>query len=361
MTAIVRLPDAQLVPLREAYRAAAQAKQRQLIFGLALVAVLVALSAWAAEIRLGTFLANFWRFPDYFVRIAHFDQGALTGRPVIMDVGDWFWGVANGRWLRQLGETILIAYVGTVLGAAGAFFLAFNAAQNLARPRPALTLAGHALAFARRAAVLFAVFMIGGLALDQLAGLVGATRLPFHLLGVVMAALVFAALTALPVTLLVKRFLEFCRTVPEIVFALIFVVAFGLGPVPGVLAISIHTLGALGKLFAEVVENIDMKPVEGAVATGASWTAMVRFAVVPQVLSNFASYALLRFEVNVRGAAIMGFVGAGGIGQDLIESIRKFYYADVSALLVLIIATVMLIDLGTEQLRHRLIGMEHAR
>ncbi len=84
----------------------------------------------------------------------------------------------------------------------------------------------------------------------------------------------------------------------------------------------------------------------------------MRFAVVPQVLSNFASYALLRFEVNVRGAAVMGFVGAGGIGQDLVEAIRKFYYSDVSAILVLIIATVMIIDLATERLRHHLIGID---
>jgi phosphonate transport system permease protein len=83
---------------------------------------------------------------------------------------------------------------------------------------------------------------------------------------------------------------------------------------------------------------------------------MVRFAVVPQVLQNFASYALLRFEINVRGASVMGFVGAGGIGQDLIEAIRKFYYSDVSAILVMIIAVVMLIDLCTERLRHALIG-----
>jgi phosphonate transport system permease protein len=112
----------------------------------------------------------------------------------------------------------------------------------------------------------------------------------------------------------------------------------------------------LGKLFAEVVENIDMKPVEGVIATGGSWVHKVRFAVLPQVASNFASYALLRFEINVRGAAVLGFVGAGGIGQTLLEVIRKFYYADVSALLVLIIATVMLIDTFTEKIRHRLLG-----
>jgi len=153
-----------------------------------------------------------------------------------------------------------------------------------------------------------------------------------------------------------RRFLEFCRTVPDIVFALIFVLAFGLGPVPGVLAIAIHSMGSLGKLFYEVVENIDRKPVDGAIASGASWMEVVRFAALPQVLPNFTSYTLLRFEINVRQASVLGFVGAGGIGLDLIEAIRKFYYNDVSAILLMLIITVMLIDFGTEKLRHRLIG-----
>jgi phosphonate transport system permease protein len=95
-------------------------------------------------------------------------------------------------------------------------------------------------------------------------------------------------------------------------------------------------------------------------ATGGNWIQIVRFGAVPQVLSNFVSYALLRFEINVRGAAVMGFVGAGGIGQDLIEAVRKFYYTDVSAILLLIIATVMLIDFITERVRHRLLGLEGA-
>jgi phosphonate transport system permease protein len=127
----------------------------------------------------------------------------------------------------------------------------------------------------------------------------------------------------------------------------------------GVLAIAVHTVGAMGKLFYEVLENIDPKPVEGLTASGASWTKTMRFAVVPQVLANFASYALLRFEINVRGASIMGFVGAGGIGQDLIEAIHKFYYSDVSAILILIIITVGLIDLFTERVRHRFIAEVH--
>ena len=146
-----------------------------------------------------------------------------------------------------------------------------------------------------------------------------------------------------------------------LVFALIFVIAFGLGPVAGVLALVIHCVGALGKLFAEVVENIDMKPVEGVTAAGGSWATVVRFAVVPQVLPNFASYALLRFEINARSATVIGFVGAGGIGQDLLEAIRKFYYSDVSAILLLIIVMVVIIDIAAERVRHALIGRDPRR
>ena len=148
------------------------------------------------------------------------------------------------------------------------------------------------------------------------------------------------------------------RTVPGIVFALIFVIAFGLGPMAGVLAIAIHSTGALGKLFSEIVENIDMKPVEGVRSTGASWLSCMRFAVLPQVAAGYASYALLRFEINVREASVMGFVGAGGIGQELVVAIRKFYYSDVSAILLMIIVTVFIIDIGTGWLRGRLFGKD---
>jgi phosphonate transport system permease protein len=107
-----------------------------------------------------------------------------------------------------------------------------------------------------------------------------------------------------------------------------------------------------------VIENIDMKPVEGVSAAGAGWTETMRYAALPQVISSFVSYGLLRFEMNVRGAAIMGFVGAGGIGQELLTAIRKFYYSDISALLLMLIATVMIIDIATERVRHKLIGIE---
>ena len=104
-----------------------------------------------------------------------------------------------------------------------------------------------------------------------------------------------------------------------------------------------------------------MHPVEGLTATGAPYVTTIRFGVLPQVLSNFVSYTLLRFEINVRGATVLGFVGAGGIGKELIASIRQFYYGDVSAILVIIIGTVFLIDWLTEVLRHKLLSLDGAR
>jgi phosphonate transport system permease protein len=273
------------------YAAEVAVKRRRFIIAAAGLAVLVLLAGWVAEIRLDVFFANLYKFPNYIGKLFLLDSGPMAGRFVLFDVPGWFWGI--GKWLKLLADTLLIAYVATFLGVIFAFIACFFAAGNLG--------VSHPVSFAAR------------------------------------------------------RLLEFCRTVPELVFALIFVMAFGLGPIAGVLAIVIHTTGALGKLFYEVLENVDQKPIEGLVASGASWTKTMRFAVLPQVLANFLSYALLRFEINVRGASVMGFVGAGGIGQDLMEAIRKFYYPDVSAILVLIIITVALIDLVTERVRHHFI------
>jgi phosphonate transport system permease protein len=210
------------------------------------------------------------------------------------DLAEWYWNFIG--WLKLLFDTVLIAYLATLAGALGAGLLAFLAAANLA-PSGSLRWC-------------------------------------------------------------IKRLLEFCRTVPDLVFALIFVSAFGLGPLAGVLAIGIHSFGALGKLFTEVIENIDMKPVEGVRSAGGRFVDVMRFAALPQVLPNLASYALLRFEINVRASSIVGFVGAGGIGQDLFVAIRKFYYTDVSAILLMIIVTVSVIDLVTERIRHHLAPVE---
>jgi phosphonate transport system permease protein len=274
------------------YETAVAARRRAYLIGATFLLVFVFLAGRMSEVDLAMFFSNAHKFPNYIAKIFTLDSGDLQGWFVLFDVRTWFWGFQ--KWVRLLFETMLMAYVATVMGAIGGFFLSFYAAGNLG----------------------------------------------------VSPAMKFAT----------RRFLEFSRTTPELVFALIFVLAFGLGPMAGILAITVHTLGALGKLYYEVHENIDMKPVEGLTATGASWTKTMRFAVLPQVLPNILSYTLLRFEVNVRGAAIMGFVGAGGIGQDLIEAIRKFYYSDVSAILVLIIITVTLIDLATERVRHLFIS-----
>lgn len=210
------------------------------------------------------------------------------------DFAEWFLPVEI--WLELLLETVLIAFLATVLGTCGAFVLSFPASRNLMRNRT----------------ILFCC----------------------------------------------RRTMEIARTVPDLVYALIFVFCFGVGPMAGVLAIAVHTTGALGKLYSEVNENADMKPVEGLRAAGANWFQMVRYAVVPQVLPNHVSYTLLRFEINVRSSSIIGFVGAGGLGQEIRTAISFQYYTDISALFLMILLTVVTIDLICERIRHAFIGRD---
>jgi phosphonate transport system permease protein len=153
-----------------------------------------------------------------------------------------------------------------------------------------------------------------------------------------------------------RRLLEFMRTIPQVVLAFILVWPFGIGPLAGVLAIAIHTAGSLGKLFSELNENADLRPVEGVRAAGGSWLAQMRYGIVPQMLPGFLSYGLLRFEINVRSSTIIGFVGAGGIGQELKRVIGFNIYEEVSAICILILLIVVAIDLLSERVRHRLIG-----
>lgn len=289
-SAVAILPEQQLEPLQRAYRKAVARKRLRAVVVLVACGLVLFVSAIGSEVNLRTLVTYLGNFLSYFDRLFTLDDG----HRVWTNLPEWFWGLR--KWTRLLGETILISYVGTMLGAVLAFALNFLAAEN--------TSPASWLRFA------------------------------------------------------VRRLLEFARTVPGIVFALIFVMAFGLGPMAGVFAIAIHSCGALGKLFSEVVENVDMKPVEGVRATGAGWLSCMRFAVLPQVVAGYTSYTLLRFEINVREASVMGFVGAGGIGQELVVAIRKFYYSDVSAILVLIILTVFVIDIGTGLLRSRLFGSE---
>ena len=153
----------------------------------------------------------------------------------------------------------------------------------------------------------------------------------------------------------VRRLMDSCRAINEILFALLFVVAVGLGPFAGVMALFVHNTGIFAKLFSEAVEAIDPRPVEGIHTTGALPVQEVIFGVVPQVLPLWSSFTLYRLETNVRSATTLGIVGAGGIGQTLYESIRSFHYADTAAQIIIIVVTVILIDLVSARLRKALV------
>jgi phosphonate transport system permease protein len=264
---------------------------------LVLGAVLLIIAMAAASIGAELDLGKFWDNLGNFTSYFYRLLHLDSGAWVWTDPLEWYWGLS--KWLWLISQTLLMAYLGTVTGAVFAVAGAFLSSQNM-----------------------------------------------MHIV---------------PVRFGMRRVLELCRTVPDIVYALVFVQAFGLGPFPGVLAIAIHTTGALGKLYAEVVESIDMRPNEGIASAGGNWFAQIRFGALPQVLSSFASYGLLRFEINVRSATVLGFVAAGGIGEELIIAIRKFYYSDVSAILLLLIVCVFAIDILSERVRHRLLSLETSR
>ncbi len=153
----------------------------------------------------------------------------------------------------------------------------------------------------------------------------------------------------------VRRVMDACRATNEMVFAMLFIVAVGLGPFAGVLALFVHTTGTLAKLFSEAAEAIDPRPVEGIRATGAHRLAEIAYGVIPQVMPLWLSFCLYRFESNVRSASVVGMVGAGGIGVVLFEVIRGFQYAQTCAVLIILILTVSLIDLLSSWLRQRFI------
>lgn len=153
----------------------------------------------------------------------------------------------------------------------------------------------------------------------------------------------------------VRRLMDSFRAINEIVFALLFVVAVGLGPFAGVMALFIHNTGIIAKLFSEAVESADPRPIEGIRATGSSRLQEVIFGVVPQVMPLWTSYTLYRFETNVRSATVLGIIGAGGIGQTLYENIRSFQYSSTAAIIIIIVLSVMLIDITSARLRKMLV------
>ena len=154
----------------------------------------------------------------------------------------------------------------------------------------------------------------------------------------------------------VRRIMEIMRAFPEIVIAGLLTAVLSIGPIAAIAAISLHTIGALGKLFFEGVENADMKPEEGLRSVGANWFERVRFAIVPQVMPNFVSYALLRAEINVRASTIIGAVGGGGIGEVFRLSIGRDHAAKTYAIVILLLITIVAIDQFSGWLRRKLVG-----
>ncbi|MGA8194891.1 MAG: phosphonate ABC transporter, permease protein PhnE [Acetobacteraceae bacterium] len=261
--------------------------------GAALCGALL-LSAWVSEVYPSSLVAGAPRIGEYLAKLVPDLRLHVLLAGTTSQGSLAYWMYRLDSWLWLLFETSQMAALATLSGAVLALLLCFPAAANLAPNRT----------------VHFAF----------------------------------------------RRMLELFRSVPDIVYALILVWTFGVGPLAGILAIALHTVGALGKLFAEVVENADMRPWEAVRAAGGTWAHAVRFGILPQVLPNFLSYVLLRFEINVRGATVIGFVGAGGIGQELYSVISFNYYQEIGAIIVLIIVAVSLIDLTSERLRTIAIG-----
>lgn len=289
------------------FAAARKSSRRAWLFGAVLFFIAFAITSWLGDFFKVTQVtmpdgSREWRWiiPAGIPRLGEYISKTI---PVLRweslgtDFSEWFWRWRIWLWL--LFETILIAYMATVLGVIGGFLLSFPAARNLAPNKWVLWIT--------------------------------------------------------------RRYLEVARTVPELVWAIIFVFCFSVGPMAGVLAIGLHAAGALGKLYSEVNENIDMAPLEGVKAAGGTWFDQIRYGAVPQVMPNIISYTLLRFEINVRASSIIGYVGAGGLGQEFRTAMSFQEYTDLSALFVIIFVTVMIIDYGSEKLRHRIIGMEGVR
>jgi phosphonate transport system permease protein len=175
------------------------------------------------------------------------------------------------------------------------------------------------------------------------------------LLGAPLGLLGARNIAPAPVVFIARRTMDVLRSVNEVVLGTIFLVAVGLGPFAGVLAIAAHTTGVLGKLFSEAVESIDMRPVEGVAATGAHPVQVVIWGVAPQVAPLWSSYALYRLESNARSATVLGLIGAGGIGQALFEAINRFAYSETAAIALIVVVIVGALDILSDALRRRLL------
>ena len=194
-------------------------------------------------------------------------------------------------------------------------------------------------------------------ALVETLNIAAASTLIGAIVGMILSLLSTRGLAPWPALIPVfRRIMDISRAIPEIVIALVLIFLLGGGPVPAMIAIAIHTAGALGKLFSEVNENASLKPIDGLESVGASWAQRMYLGVLPQVGPNYVSYALLRFEINIRASAILGFVGAGGIGYELRNSMSwgQGRYDEAAAIFLLLFITIVVVDQLSGQLRDRM-------
>ncbi|WP_423189370.1 phosphonate ABC transporter, permease protein PhnE [Alkalibacterium sp. f15] len=152
-----------------------------------------------------------------------------------------------------------------------------------------------------------------------------------------------------------KAILNAIRAIPSIIFAILFVAALGVGPYPGVMAISINSIGMIGKFYAEVIESIDMNTVDAIRASGGNRVQAIWYGVLPQVLPDFASFSIYRFEIDVRASTILGLVGAGGIGVPLMIAQQQRNWEDVGVILIIVIVFVTIIDKLSGKIREKLV------
>lgn len=292
------------------YRALLRTRRTYTLIGIGLLVVFLGLALWFANAaNAGKFLDRLPFFFDFFLNFQPDEPAeifrAMFDLPSPFADGSQKYDYEKGRvylfgdfylpeYFYQMLVTVNIAFAATLSGAAFAFAFCFFAATNL----------------------------------------VGAGMVRF----------------------VVRRIFELLRAFPEIVIAGMLAAILSLGPIAAVVAVAVHTIGALGKMFFEVVENADMRPDEGLRSVGASWLERVRFGMVPQVLPNFVSYALLRAEINVRASTIIGAVGGGGIGEVFRLTLSQDHAAKTYAIVILLFVTILLIDWVSGWLRKKLVG-----
>lgn len=151
---------------------------------------------------------------------------------------------------------------------------------------------------------------------------------------------------------------NFCRGVSEMVWALLFVATVGLGPFPGVLALMVHSIGALTRFFAEAIDNIHEETISTMMSTGASRIQIIFQGIIPEVLPNFIGYVLYYFEHNIRAATVLGIVGAGGIGFELLTSLKLFKYREVLTIILIVFILISFFDKVNSVIRRKVIGIQ---